>query len=157
MIAGRSISTNLLPTPIAGFAAPVSLSCTTTTPGATCTFSSPRVVPAAGASVTVTIGTTSQYTVIGYGGLGGRGLLLLVAGGSVYLFRRRLRASQALLKTGLAVLLVGATSLALTGCGDLAPQQNNNYTGPGSYTFTISATDGILTHSTTYTLAVTQK
>ncbi len=157
VIAGRSASTNLLPTPIAGFSAPVRLSCTTATPGATCSLSAATLVPATGASSTVTITTTAQYTVIGYGGLGGRGLLILLAGGSGWLIRRRLRSAPSLLRMGLATLLLGVASLSLTGCGNLAPTQNNNYTGPGSYTFTLSATDGILTHSTTYTLAVTQK
>ncbi len=155
VIAGRFITTNLLPTPIAGFSSTVRFSCSTSAPGATCTLGSGALVPASSASVTVTMATTAQYTVIGYGGLGGGGLLILLAGGSVWLLRRKVRAAHPLLKTGLAVLLLGTASLTLTGCGNLKPAQNANYTGPGSYTFTITGTDGILTHTTTYNLAVT--
>lgn len=157
VIAGRGLSFNFLATPIAGYASPVSLRCTTTAPGATCTYASGSMTPAAGATDSVTLTTTAQYTVIGYGGFGGEGLLVLLAGGSVWIFRRKLRRSQPLLKISLTVLLLSAASLTLTGCGDLKPAQNAGYTGPGSYTFTLTATDGILTHSTTYTLGVTQK
>ncbi len=157
VIAGRGITTSLQPRPLGGYASTVSLSCSTTAPGVTCSLGSASGVPSASASVTVNIQTTSQYTVVGYGSLGGRGLLILLAGGSVWLLRRRLRGSQALLKAGLAILLLTASGFVLTGCGNLSPAQNSNYTPPGTYTITVTATDGTLTRSTPYSLTVTKQ
>jgi hypothetical protein len=37
------------------------------------------------------------------------------------------------------------------------PAKNAAYTGPGSYTITVSATDGFLVHTATYKLTVTAK
>jgi hypothetical protein len=54
-------------------------------------------------------------------------------------------------------VLLAATGLAITGCSGKLPAQNSVYTGPGTYTVTVSATDGFLTHSATYTLTVTAK
>ena len=38
-----------------------------------------------------------------------------------------------------------------------APAQNSTYTAPGTYNFTVTATDGFLVHSATYALTVTAK
>ena len=52
----------------------------------------------------------------------------------------------------LATLSVGAA-----GCGGKAPASNANYTAPGDYTYTVTVTDGFLTHTATYSLHVTAK
>jgi len=49
------------------------------------------------------------------------------------------------------LILLGAGSL---GCGSRDPDKNANPTYPGTYTYTVSATDGVLTHTATYTLSV---
>jgi PKD repeat protein len=44
----------------------------------------------------------------------------------------------------------------MTGCTGKEPAANSPYTAPGSYTVTLTATDGFLVHSATYALTVTQ-
>ena len=103
--------------------------------------------------------TTAQYTVIGYGGFGGgrRGCLWLIALGSSWLLWRSRRRAGTLLRSALFVALLAAISLSTSGCTGKLPAQNSAYTGPGSYTITVSATDGFLVHSATYSLSVTAK
>jgi hypothetical protein len=101
--------------------------------------------------------TTSQYTVVGFGGFGGGGYLWLWGMGSGWLlWRRRMRASG-VLRSGLVVALLAAVGLSLTGCSGKLPTQNAAYTGPGNYAITVTATDGFLVHSATYSLTVTAK
>jgi len=77
------------------------------------------------------------------------------SGWMLWLRRRRLGGG---LRRGLLVGLLVATALAssalLTGCSGKLPTQNAVYTGPGSYTVTVSATDGFLVRSATYKLTV---
>jgi hypothetical protein len=101
--------------------------------------------------------TTSQYTVIGYGGLGGRGPLWLVGLASGCLLWRRRRGAGSVLRLGLPMIVLAALALEMTGCSGKLPTQNAAYTGPGSYTITVTATDGFLVHKATYTLTVTAK
>jgi hypothetical protein len=101
--------------------------------------------------------TTSQYVVIGYGGFGGRGYLWLVALGSGLLLWRRRRSAGVVLRAGLTMVLLAAVGVSMTGCSGKLPAQNSVYTGPGTYNITVSATDGFLVHSATYTLTVTAK
>jgi len=102
--------------------------------------------------------TTSQYTVVGYGGLGGRGCLWLIAVATswlLWLARRRagIRAGTLVLMLALAA----AVGLSISGCSSKLPAQNAVYTGPGSYVVTVKATDGFLVHSATYSLTVSAK
>ena len=103
----------------------------------------------------VNLTTTSQYTVVGYG-YGGRGWLWLAGLGSGLLLWRR-RKAGAMLRSGLMLLMLAAISLSITGCTGKLPAQNSAYTGPGNYTVTVSATDGFLVHTATYSLTVTSK
>jgi hypothetical protein len=54
----------------------------------------------------------------------------------------------------LALVLVGA-SAGLSGCSGKLPAKHESYTPGGSYTVTLTATDGFLVHSATYSLEVT--
>lgn len=155
-IAGYSASTTSTVSPLAGFAAPVSLTCTTNAPGSNCSLSSSAITPASATTVKVTITTTSTYTVVGYGGMGS-GLLLLFAVGSGWLLCVKRRQGSTLLRVSAGLVLLAACGLGITGCGGKAPAQNANPTSPGSYTYTVTATDGIITHSATYSLNVTVK
>jgi hypothetical protein len=141
-------------TPLAGFAAPVSVTCTiaTAATASSCSLATMPEVPPA--SIVITVSTTSQYTIVGYGGYGGRGYLWLVALGSGWLLWRKRRNASSGLRSGLAVAMFAAISLSITGCSGKLPAQNAVYTGPGSYTVTVTATDGFLVHSATYTLTV---
>jgi len=102
----------------------------------------------------VSISTTSQYTVIGYSGFGGRGVLWLIAGASGWLLWRKRRSGRALARGGLLLVLLGAMGLGLTSCTGKLPDQNAPYTAPGNYAVTVTATDGFLVHSATYSLTV---
>lgn len=158
VIAGDPISASTLTSPLAGFSALVTLTCTSPSIGTTCTLGSTSFNPSTPVTTSVKITTTSQYTIIGFtGGFDGKGYLWLVAvvsGSLVFLTRRR---TQTLLRAGLVAVLLAAASLAVSGCSGKQPAQNANFTAPGSYPFTITATDGFLIHSQTYTLNVTAK
>jgi len=155
VVAGDGTSTTATLTPLAGFASPVSVSCVVaaaaTASSCNLTTTTPEVPPEA---LTVSLSTTSQYTVIGYGGFGGRGMLWLLAVGSGWMLWRRRKSASAMLRSGLTVALLAAIGLAMTGCSGKLPAKNSAYTGPGTYTVTVTATDGFLVHSATYTLTV---
>jgi hypothetical protein len=100
--------------------------------------------------------TTSQYVIIGYG-MGSGGWLWLAAfstGGLLWLARRRARIA---VRCSLVLLMLATVSASLSGCSGKLPAKNAAYTGPGSYTITVSATDGFLVHTATYKLTVTAK
>ena len=154
VVAGDGTSTTATLLPLAGFAAPVSVSCVVAAAAtaSSCNLATTPEVPPQ--TLTVSLSTTSQYTVIGYGGFGGRGVLWLMAAGSGWLLWRRRKSANRLLRSGLAVALLAAIGLAMTGCSGKLPAQNAAYTGPGTYTVTVTATDGFLVHSAAYTLTV---
>ena len=162
VIAGYNTGTATTTTPLAGFNAALTLSCTSNAPASTCTMSQASFAPSAAVNTTVTITTTSQYTVVGYNAGFGGGLWRTLAGlASGLLLWMRRRSLGPLARSGLTVLLLclslGAACLGMTGCTGKLPAQNAVYTLPGSYTYTVSATDGFLVHSATYSLSVTAK
>jgi hypothetical protein len=157
VIAGIPISFNVVATPLAGFANPVTLTCTTNAVASTCTPASLTFTPSAPVTTAVTVQTTSKYTIVGYGGLGGFGLLSLlslVTGGALWIRHRRLGRA---VSCALLLILLSAVGLGVSGCSGLQPSLNSSYTAPGSYTYTVTATDGFLVHSTSYSLTVTAK
>ena len=113
----------------------------------------------------VVITTTAQYGVVGYAGTllnarfqrGWGGLLTLLAlasSGALW----RWRGSTHALRRSLWMLLAFLASFGLlSGCGSKTPAAKAVYTTPGSYAYTVTATDGFLTHSATYNLTVTSK
>jgi hypothetical protein len=157
VIAGLSVDTNTLTTPIAGFAAAVTVSCTTSAPATTCTEGANVFTPVSAVTTAVQITTVSEYTVVGYGGFGGRGLLWLVGAGTGLLLYVRRRSLGRLARAGVLVLLVGVVGLSATGCSGKYPAKNALYTPPGTYTVTLSATDGFLVHTASYSLTVSAK
>jgi hypothetical protein len=158
VVAGDGTTATATVTPLAGFAAPVSLVCNVGGAAASgCGLSTASVTPTVATSVTVSMTTTSQFTVVGFGGFGGPGYLWLVGMGSGLLLWRRRGSSGAMLRGGLMVAFLAAIGLSLSGCSGKVPTQNAAYTGPGSYTVQVSATDGFLHRSATYTLTVNAK
>jgi hypothetical protein len=158
VVAGDSVSTTATLTPLAGFAAPLALTCLVSGANAsTCGLTTAAVTPTTVTTDVVSMTTTSQYVVIGYGGFGGRGYLWLVALGSGLLLWRRRRSAGVVLRAGLMMVLLAAVGVSMTGCSGKLPAQNSVYTGPGTYNITVSATDGFLVHSATYTLTVNAK
>jgi len=157
-IAGYGSSTTATLTPIAGFAAPVTVSCTTNAVASTCIPALVTFVPAAGTTTAVAITTTSKYTIVGYGGFGSsNGWLALIALGSALLLWTKRKSVGSLGRLVLFACFITASSFFVTGCSGKLPDQNPAYTAPGSYTYTVSATDGFLIHSATYSLTVTAK
>ena len=140
-------------TPLAGFAAPVTVTCTiaAAATATACNLAAAPVTPPA--SIVITVATTSQFTVVGYGVTG---WLWLVALGSGWLLWRT-RRKVSVLRSGLFVAILAAIGLSMTGCSGKLPTQNAVYTGAGTYTDTVSATDGFLVRTATYTLTVTAK
>ena len=157
VIAGDSVSTTATLTPIAGFSSPISLVCQIGATASNCGLSNSTFTPTAVTTVTVNLTTTSQFTVIGYGGLGGRWYLWVVGFGTGLLLWRGRKGTGTMLRSGLAIALMAAIGLGMSGCSGKLPTQNAAYTGPGSYTVKMTATDGFLVRSATYTLTVTAK
>jgi hypothetical protein len=157
VVAGISVSTNATVTPIAGFSAPVSLSCATNAQASTCVPASASFTPSATVVTAVAISSTSKFAVVGFGGLGGNGLLSLIALGSGALLWLKRRSAVTFARISLGIVFMAAASLLATGCSGQQPAQNAQFTAPGSYTYTITATDGFLVRTVTYTLTVTAK
>jgi hypothetical protein len=156
-IAGYGSSTTATLTPIAGFAAPVTVSCTTNAVASTCIPALVTFVPSSGTTTAIAITTTSKYTIVGYGGFGSNGWLALIAVGSAVPLWSRRRTAGSLGRLALFACFITASSFLVTGCSGKLPDQNPAYTAPGTYTYTVSATDGFLVHSATYSLTVTAK
>jgi hypothetical protein len=156
-VAGIDSSTVATVTPIAGFANPVTLNCTDSVTGSTCNSSKATFIPTAATTAQLTITTTSHYQVVGYGGLGaGRYLWLMGFGSGLLLLVCRRRAGQ-VVRISLMLVVLATLSAGAAGCGGKAPAQNANYTAPGDYTYTVTVSDGFLTHTATYSLHVTAK
>jgi hypothetical protein len=141
-------------TPIAGFSAPVTLNCAASVSGSTCIPATSSVTLSATTTSAINISTTSQYTVIGYGGFGGHNLLwigIATGSGLLLLFARR---RSPFVRSTLTILFLGVAAISLSSCSGKLPAKNAVYTAPGTYNVTLSATDGFLTHSVNYTLTV---
>jgi hypothetical protein len=155
VVAGDGTNTTATFTPLAGFTAPLSLTCTVSNAVASaCGLASTSIIPTTITTVVASFSTTSQYTVIGYSGVGGSRWLWPVVILSGWLLWRTRRKSGVVLRSGLMIALLAAIALSATGCSGKLPAQNPAYTSPGSYVITVSATDGFLVHSATYTLSV---
>lgn len=156
VIAGYASATTALVTPIAGFSNSVTLSCTTNAAASTCIPALVTFTPTAAISTKVNITTISQYTVVGYGALGPGWLSVITFCCGALLWHRR-RTAGTLLRVTLMLCLIAAGCMFATGCSGKQPAQNASYTLPGDYTYTVSATDGQLVHTATFSLHVTVK
>jgi hypothetical protein len=138
--AGQSAAFSVSLTPVGSFSGAVSLSCAiapATTPAAACSLSSSSVQfsGAAAQTVAVTVGTTGSVTVAAARTENLVGLLVP---------RRRKYLST------LSALLIMAAFGALTGCGPgsgTSHSQTTPGTPSGTYTITVAATSGSLTHN----------
>lgn len=161
VVAGLGVSPTITLTPIGGFSSSVTLDCASIAVASTCVPASTTVLLSSVTTIPMPITTTSEYTVIGYGGFGGPGhlarwlsLLAWITGMLIFIARRR---SIKLTKLALLLLAIVTISLGLNGCSGKYPDSNNPYTAPGAYTYTVTVTDGILTHTAAYTLTVAAK
>jgi hypothetical protein len=159
VVAGDVASTGATLTPIAGYASTVNIGCTiaTAASAAVCSLGIGTGSTVPPATLTASVVTTAQYSVVGYTGLGGTGVLWLggLVGGWL-LWRTRRRAGRAL-RCGLMLGLLAAIGLSTTACTGKLPMQNPTFTPPGNYTVTVTANDGFLVHSATYSLNVAAK
>jgi hypothetical protein len=157
-IAGETVTGITATTAIGGFNAQVALACTSKAGGSTCSLSPSTFTLSGTTTSAMTITTTSKYTVIGYGGLLlGRGWgMALLAGLSVGLLALARRRGPMAARLMLAVLAIGLVG-GLSGCGSKSPAQNSTYTEAGTYDYTVTVTDGKISHSATYSLTVTAK
>ena len=55
------------------------------------------------------------------------------------------------------LLALAALSLGASGCSGKLPAMHAGYTAAGTYSYTVSVTDGTLTHTATYALTVAAK
>jgi hypothetical protein len=159
--AGQSATFTLSLTPTESFSGTVSLSCAITpvaTPAPTCTLSSSSVQISGTASQTpmLTVGTTAPTTTsavqpASHGGLFPASMPLLGLLGLLFL-RKRQRLSI------LVVLLIAATFAPWIGCGGGkgkgSPSQTTPDTPAQTYTATVTAISGNLTHTTTLQVVV---
>ena len=161
VIAGLSVSAAATLTPLAGYNAPVTMSCVTAASGTACNYSATAITLTTATADPLTITTTSKYTVIGYGALlvdPEPRLLCEVLGlfgvGALLAGRRRASLQARLL---VSLLLLGLLAGGLYGCSGKLPDLNSPYTAPGNYTVQVTATDGVVTHTAAYALSVSAK
>jgi MYXO-CTERM domain-containing protein len=152
--AGQSAMFSLSLSPVGSFSAPVSLACAiapAATPAPTCSLSSSSVQfsGAAAQTVTVTVGTTAPVTAMAVrtgnrAGFPTASMPLLALAG-LLLHRRRKCLSM------LSALLIMAAFTPLIGCGSGSGTSSHSQTTPGTpagtYTITVAATSGSLTHN----------
>jgi hypothetical protein len=169
VMAGQSAQTSLTLTPSGNFSGTVSLSCSGLPAGASCSFSPASVMlGTAAATSTLSITTTARSAMnssrLPFNPLIPEGLLL--AGVFVPFTVHRRRRSAHLRQHGLLTLLfISAVLVAGCGGGSTSSGTSNNGGGgtvggvtgtpAGSYTVTITASGGSLTHTVSYVLKVT--
>ena len=159
---GQSAQTVLTVNPSNGFHDNVTLSCTGLPASATCSFSPASLaVNGAAATTTLTI-ATATYTAMNLPAappaIAAGGLAIAACGAGLGIRRRR-RFVGARCSRLLALLVLGAA--ALHGCsgGGSQPSSPIGPSGPtgtpaGTYTVTITATSGSISHSVAYALTV---
>jgi len=152
--AGQSAMFSMSLTPVGPFSGTVSLGCAiapAATPAPTCTLSTSSVQLNGGAAqtVTVTAGTTAPVStmaaqIANRAGFSTASMPLLVLVGLLTLRRRKALSV-------LGALLIVAAFTPLIGCGPGSGMSSHSQTAPGTpsgtYTITVTATSGALTHN----------
>ena len=155
---GGSVNINITVPPLGGaFDSVVTLSASGLPPGATATFNPPTVTPgSAGAPTVMTIQLATLAASNSDGHIpahhNGFPLVPFTLGFAVFgavLGRKRIPRTLVL---GLALAVLGVSTLAVTGCG--GGFANTPSTPPGNYTVTVTGTSGAFQASTTMTLVV---
>lgn len=151
--AGSNATTTLTLTPMNGFSAAVSFTCSGLPAGATCTFSPATVTPSGTgtASTSLTIATTSTSAALRlYANPVLRGLAFA---GALFCFTRRRRRSLQFILV-LMVSVLGVDLLGGCGGGTSSPGGSNASQPAVTSTITITAASGSLQHATTFSLTV---
>lgn len=165
LVAGTFGTVALTLTPINSFSGAVTVTCAaagTAPAGVTCAPASPVTVGAAPATLNVTLTTTSRIyssglplmrsaRAVGLSGLFLASMLLLLSRGR----RVALEGISGKLLTLLMLTGLGAACLSISGCGNGGSAHTpSNGTPAGTYTYTVSATSGTLSHTQTIVLNV---
>ncbi len=158
---GSSAQTTISLASAGGFSGPVSLSCAGVPEDATCSISSASVnVGSATASTTMTIqtgGPTASLRGLGKPGANSKPLLAIVSFSGLlgWMLRRRRPALR------FCMVMLGVASLAVAGCGGGTKGTTSTTGGSGSggtpagtYTVTVTASSGTLSHAASFTLTV---
>jgi hypothetical protein len=162
--AGQSAKFNVTMNALGGFSQPASLSCTGAPANSTCTLSSPSVTPGSAATITIaTAGKSMLWPALP--SLPNRLLLQMLSALAFFALalwsvakpQRRLK----LAFSALAIVMLttsGCASVAgvngASGSNTTSPPPSSDVTPAGTYTITVTATSGTLTHTVTYTLTV---
>lgn len=144
--AGTPATTTVTVTPVNGFNAATTFTCSNLPANSICSFSPPTVTPngTAASTTTMTIQSNVKAAVV----LAGSSLTLLL----IPIVGRRNRKRSSLLLVSLSMLLATLATVAMSACGGTSGASNK--TPAGTYSVTVTATSGSLTHSSTYALTV---
>jgi hypothetical protein len=144
--AGLDFNTKGTVTPLSGFTGTLKVTCSPDPKegGSTCDPGGDKVLGAA-TTFGIDVTTTAQYKIIGYASIAGFASLMLLG------LLRRSRRTMRFTALAMLLLVLGAANL---GCTGKLPDRNPDPTYPGTYTYMVTATDGFLTHSATFSLAV---
>lgn len=159
--AGSAGTVPLTFTSVNGFNGTIGLTCAlggTAPTGVTCAVPASFTLAGTSGVQNVTFTTTSRSTAAGFAMTGGssRGeafVLLGLAGVVMALAYRARRLGRLAGIGGLVAVLAAILCLGAAGCGGTA-YSNPNATLPGSYTYTVTATGGGISHAETVTLIV---
>jgi len=156
---GQATYTLAIDPPAGGtFAGPITFSVTGLPAGATATFSPATVAAGSGAvNLTLTVSVPATNAALPIQRPFGGGALPIALGLILLPFSSRLRKTSRSLNKMLCLLLCGlagaALAAGLAGCGGRS-SSSTQPSNPQTYTLTITATSGTLSHSTTATLIV---
>jgi hypothetical protein len=162
---GQSATSTVTATSVAGFNAPISLTCSvqpSSVSGPSCSFTSAGVTPPPGGPITTTLMITTLAPTGALASLSGYSGLLYVAwlpflGATLVRVNsrsQRIKRRKSLDLVTCGVLLTGMIFQAACGGGTGRNGGGSGGTPKGNYTIAIMGTSGSLSHSTTVTLVV---
>ncbi|KAA6456651.1 hypothetical protein DYQ86_24610 [Acidobacteria bacterium AB60] len=147
--AGSPATLTVTLTPLNGFSAATSLACSGLPAHSTCAFSPSSLTPNGTAAATSTLTISSNVAGVA---IAGGGTILSFFLLPILVGRNRRRRSLALLAP---MVLLAALAVALSACsGSSGGGTSNNNTPKGTYTVTVTATSGSLSHSANYSYTV---
>jgi PKD repeat protein len=166
LTAGQSAKFSVMVNAQGGFNQPASLTCTGAPTNATCNVSAPSVTP--GNAATITVVTTAHSTVWPTLPALPKGFPLPMLYGLAIIALALWAMARPQRRIKLAFSGLAIVTLATSGCASVAgiaggsnsngsstsPSTGGDSTPAGTYTITVTATSGALTHSATYTLTV---
>jgi hypothetical protein len=152
---GSAATTTIAVTPVAGFSAATTISCTGAPVNSTCTASPNPITPIGAGPITSTITLQTSVTTAAISALGAYSMASLPLGvfTGLWLLLLSRKRSPAILAL---ILAVGAGLVSTIGCakGTATSTPSNATAAPGTYTLTIKATSGAAVHSVPWTVDI---